>query len=196
MQPMINNSIFTKPSNCIFGFGIPNSKESFFEDQENASKDFAKMFGGVWSRYYYQFIRELEFTEPKLFVTGLKIKHNLTLEDFHKMFNSYYVVVLFSHWKGDAVEFSDGLKSTSEIVEGIPSSFHGILDLCVCHPDRLALLIREKKPNCLVRYIPNKATPIFWLNFYLVLFSYLNSNDLSYLKALEDTIFEFLKSKS
>lgn len=153
------------------------------------------MFGGIWSKYYHQFIRELEFIKPKLIDTGLKIKHNLTLVDFHQMFNTYCVVVLFSHWKDDTVEFYDGLKNISEIVEGIPSDFHGILDLCVCHPDGLALLIRKKKPNCLVRYIPKKATPLFWLNFYLVLFTYLKSIDLPYLKALEDVIFELLKSK-
>lgn len=183
-----------KPHNCIMGFGIPTSKEVFFSDQNNADKDFAKMFNGLWSKYYHQFIKELNLIEPKLLEIGLKIKHNVTIQDYQQMFDNNDVVVLFSHWKKDNIEFADGLKNIKEIVDRIPDDFCGIIDLCVCHPDNLAILIREKKPNCLVRYIPRKATPFFWLHFYLILFNYLQEKDISYLTALEDVIIEFLKS--
>jgi len=191
---MTSSNKFIKPEDCVLGFGIPTSKESFFQDQENENKDFAKMFGGVWSKYYHQFIKDLKLIEPQLLETGLKIKHNITLADYHQMFSNNQLIILFSHWKDDKVEFSNGLRPICEIVDGIPNNYAGIIDLCVCHPNELAVQIREKKTNCLVRYIPRKATPYFWLNFYLALFNYLKEENISYLKALDDVIAEFLKS--
>lgn len=192
----MNNSIIQKiikPSNCVLGFGIPTSKNDFFRDQSDSNKDFAKMFNGMWGKYYHQFIKDLERVEPLLKETGLNVKHNLKLSDYQSLFEGNDVVILFSHWKNDRIEFSDGLINIEDIIQAIPDEFTGIIDLCVCHPNKLAMKIRENKPNCLVRYIPRAATPSSWLKFYSIFFTYLKQKDLTYLTALEDVISEFLK---
>jgi hypothetical protein len=52
------------------------------------------------------------------------------------------------------------------LVECIPRSFSGVLDLCVCHPDDLVTLLLRDRQLCTVRYLSNRANPIFWLAFY------------------------------
>lgn len=181
-----------KPANCALGFGIPTLKPDFHSDLNKENKDFAKHYGGKWRKYYHQFISILHEVEPILLNMGITIEYNMTLADYRELLRQKEVVILFSHWHKDKVEFHDGLKDISEIVQTIPISFDGIIDLCICHPTQLSFLIRKKRPNCLVRYIPNKATPAFWLHFYLVLFKHLQKTDNTYLTALEEVIAAFL----
>ncbi len=185
--------LIVKPENCVLAFGIPTSKAAFFSDLKRLEKDFAKRF--VWSRYYVQFIQELEEVTPLLKDLGVTIVTDLKLQDYGKLFQKYGVVILFSHWKENKVEFEDGLQEIEKMIPLIPDTFDGTVDLCVCHPKNLAELIRREKPNCLVRYIDNEATPFLWLNFYSILFRHLKEQNLTYLKALEDVAIEFLKAK-
>jgi hypothetical protein len=97
-------------------------------------------------------------------------------------------VVLFSHWYEDAVEFSDAFEPISAIVTAISPAYSGILDLCVCHPVSLVKELRIHRPDCLVKYLPTEAAPHYWLYFYRILFSRLQSQDLTYLAAIEEVV--------
>lgn len=186
-----------KPADCILGFGIPTARAAFFADQQNPKKDFARRFDGIWNKYYFQIVKNLEKLLPIYEEAGLRVVHNMSLADFGAFFSDSKnkVIILFSHWHEDQVEFADGLVEIEAIVDKIPLNYEGIIDLCVCHPTQLSLAIREKRPYCLVRYIPREATPAFWLYFYVVLFRYLEQKDISYLQALEDVIKQFLSTK-
>lgn len=179
------NETFTKPQNCVLAFGIPTSKENFHNDLKRTDKEFAKMFEAGWARYNIEIIQVLEGLKKEYNKVGLNIVYDLTLSNFRKLFLNYDVVILFSHWKENEIEFSDGFVNTTEILNHIPNDFNGIVDLCVCSPKELAMGIRKTKMNCVVKYTNGKAIPSFWLHFYSVLFNYLKNNDVYYLDGLE-----------
>lgn len=179
----MNKSIVT-PSDCLLLFGIPTTKAAFFDDIERKDKDFASLFGGRWSRYEYQFVSELNRLRKSFEKTGLKILENATLNDFEKELEKYQVIILFSHWVGSQVEFSDGLRDIDNVVDAIPQSFNGVIDLCVCHPNQLAKKIREARPNVTVKYTAAPATPLMWLNFYSILFHHLHEKPADYVSSL------------
>lgn len=134
---------------------------------------------------------------PIITALGARIIHELTLSEFGNLFanKNIDVVILFSHWNENTVEFYDGLYEVSVIVQKVPPEFGGIIDLCVCHPERLAIELRQERPRCLTRYANNIATPSFWLYFYLALFRFLSDCNLTYLSALEKTVDSFLTNK-
>lgn len=181
------------PEDCVLAFGIPTDKAVFFADQYRKNKDFAKRYDGVWSKYYHQFISEFEQIIPKLKNLGLRIERDLTLVKFRALFKQYKVVILFSHWQEDKVEFHEGLQPLDDIIEQIPTQFGGVIDLCVCHPNGLALKIRQSRPNTLTKFIPNSAIPYFWLHFYLVLFKHLHQENKNYLSVLDEVSEAFFK---
>lgn len=184
-----------KPRNCAFVFGIPTSQEGFRVAEQGKSADFLKRFKGGWTQYYLQFVRDLESVEPLLRKWGVAVVHDATIGDFARLLvESYDVVILFSHWQGDAIEFRDGLAGTSALLAAIPPTFAGILDLCVCHPMSLVKELRNHRPGCIVKYLPSEAAPHYWLYFYRTLFSQLQNRNLSYLAAIEQVACAFLDS--
>jgi hypothetical protein len=177
------------------GFGIPTTEETFRANLLNAEKDFAKRFNGIWPRYQQQFIAHLTDAREEMKKAGLNVEYELTLKKFQMCFQEtkYRVIILFSHWKQDHIEFADGLTGIDSIIEAVPVNFDGLIDLCVCHPKRLAIELRAQRPNCLVKFIDKRATPSFWLAFYSVLFRHLHSSQMSYPNAMMDVISEFKK---
>lgn len=184
-----------KPSNCAFVFGIPTSQEGFRMAEQSNNADFAKGFAGGWAQYYLQFVRDLESVEPLLRKWGVVVIHNATFGDFAKVFSGRFdVVILFSHWDDDAIEFRDGPAGTQALLAAIPLTFAGIVDLCVCHPMSLVRELRDHRPNCIVKYLPTEAAPHYWLYFYRTLFNQLQNQNLSYLAAIEQVACAFLDS--
>jgi hypothetical protein len=173
--------------------GIPHTHEGFRRAQERKDAAFANSFLGGWPQYYSQFARDLEALEAVLYHLGVTILHEASLGEFaHALTQPYDVVVLFSHWHDNAVEFSNGLEPTGAILSVISPTYTGILDLCVCHPKSLVRELRSHRPDCLVKYLRTKALPHYWLHFYRVLFSQLQAHDLTYLAALEEVARAFL----
>lgn len=177
-------------------FGIPISKERFRQHQLSEKADFAKRFIN-WSQYHYQFVSNIERISPIISQLGVSVIQDLTLKDFESLFNKkkINVIILFSHWNTNSIEFDDGLADLQSIVNKIPLDFYGILDLCVCHPEKLTKMLRKFRPNCLVKYTHKKATPFLWVYFYMVLFKYLKDHNVTYLTALEKVIKEFLTDR-
>ena len=103
---------------------------------------------------------------------------------FRDLFKPGKVVILFSHWNENQVEFIDGMAGIKRVVDSTPQPLHGILDLCVCHPCQLVEALRGPLGNdSVIRYSISRATPSLWIRFYEVLFRLLDCEDLSYGKA-------------
>lgn len=184
-----------KPSNCAFAIGLPTSRDEFRKALESERADFAKRFLGGWAQYYGQFVTDLVEMESRLRNWGVCIIHNASLTDFAELFaRPFDVVILFSHWSGDSVEFRGGLENVSATLAAIPKGFDGLLDLCVCHPVALARALSIHRPRCLVKHIPVEAAPEYWWRFYRILFSQLHTRELTYLAAMEEVAGAFLDS--
>jgi hypothetical protein len=176
-----------KPSDCVIVMGIPNTRVGVRRAQERTDASFANGFVGGWPQYYAQFVRDLEAVEFPLRKLGVTILHEASLGDFaDALTQNFDVVLLFSHWYDDAVEFSEGLETIATIISSIPPTYSGILDLCVCHPLSLVKELRIHRPKCLVKYLSTEASPHYWLSFYQILFNQLQSRDLTYLLAIEE----------
>lgn len=182
-----------KPASCALAFGIPTTQEGFLRACENPHADFAKCFLGGWAQYHAQFVVDVEVVEPVLRKWGVTILHDASLADFARIVaGSFDVVILFSHWKDDAVELCDGLETISTLLDAVPPAFAGILDLCVCHPLALVTQLHLHRPACIVKYLPTEAAPHYWMYFYRTLFSQLRNRDLTYLTAIEEVACAFL----
>ena len=198
------NTTFDILTNCILAFGIPTSRAAFFSDQHRADKDYSRRFCGVWHRYDRTVVHAVRRVEPYLVGWGVHVVYDLTLKQFGKLLTrkEVSVFILVSHWREypedenrwDEVEFADGLAPVAEVVEQVPRSFDGILDLCVCHPDSLKDRLRRERPQVVVKSVPGKATPYFWLYFYLTLFKQMQEQKVSYFKAFNDVMAELFRS--
>ena len=198
MDEQVISKQVIKPSNCVFAFGIPTTKDDFYHDYWNSSngKDFISGSQITWNKYNYEIVSFIEDFEKTVKAIGLNIKHQLTLQEFGSLFllTDIYAIVLFSHWKDDQVEFFDGLKSIDSILEVIPNNYYGVIDLSVCHPVNLALAIRKEKGiDNIIRYSLKASTPAYWLSFYKGFFRLLYEEDLNYLTAFETTINFFIE---
>ena len=191
----MNHGIATRivrPSECILGFGIPTSETCFRQDLGRHDKDFAKRFE-LWTRYRSEFVSDLNTVGPQMSALGVQVVHELTVGRFGALVNAATVFILFSHWNGEAVEFADGLQSTTTVAQVIPTDYAGILDLCVCRSESLASKVRSTRPKCLVRHVVGtEITPSYWLFFMLVLFKVLQNQPMSYLDGVERVVKEFL----
>ena len=186
-------SIITKPSQCVLGFGIPTSRAAFRQSLSNKNKDYASKIGPSWSYYNTKIANPINALAASLAKTGLTIIHDLTFKKFQTLFSEYDVIILFSHWKDDKIEFYEGLIPIEPIVDIIPYEFYGIIDFSVCHPKAISLRIREKKLNCTTRYSKSKLEkPIYWLYFYLQLFKELEKNNWYYFDAFRNSILQSL----
>jgi hypothetical protein len=178
-----------KPRDCILAFGIPTSEADFRADLRSVCKDFARNFNGLWARYEAEFIDPLVKVERIIRNLDTRVVHGLTLARFGALVATADVFILFTHWIGEQVEFADGLQPIAPIVEAIPQTYAGILDLCVCRSDRFAAAVRSARTGCLVRHVAERAvTPAYWLYFFMVLFKYLEHHDTSYLNAVAEVI--------
>lgn len=194
-----------KPCECAIAFGIPTSEEAFRRDVSRPDKDFARHFGGLWSRYNFEFVSVLRGIEPAMRRLRVPIVQNLDRGHFQALTRSASVVILFSHWCDQGIEFADGLCSVSVVAETVAPEFEGILDLCVCRSTELAAAVRSKR-RCIVRHtvdvvdpassvtpIPSEVTPEYWLYFFMMLFKHLDQVDTSYPSAFEHVMNLFLK---
>jgi hypothetical protein len=59
------------------------------------------------------------------------------------------------------------------------------MDLCVCHPRQLVVLLKQKCPDCLVKLTDTEASPLLWIYMYQALFKILNTKP-DYFQALAD----------
>ena len=124
---------------------------------------------------------------------NVQIVEELTLAALSKLFSRpSSVTILFAHWSetDGTVELADGVVSCEEIVRVVPDGFTNIIDLCVCHPTQLVILLKQKCPDCLVKYTNTKASPLAWIYVYQATFKILTTQP-DYFQAVADA-FEVL----
>lgn len=199
MTSIVSRKII-KPENCVLAFGIPTTESDFVENLKSFNKGFSQFFKDQYGEralkeYIRQILDDLRTIEPILTELGLQIIHKLSLKTFGELFqqSKYDVIILFSHWEYDLIEFSGDLVGKSAVLDQIPTTFSGIIDFCICTSKSMGIDMRIERPNSLIRISKNEALPYFWLYFYLVLFKHLKQGNKSYIEALGDVVAEFSK---
>jgi hypothetical protein len=181
----------TRPENCVLGFGIPTTPEAFLESHRYGPAGcFAQSFStpngnADVNAYQMEVIVPCQRLGTEIRRLGALVVPDLTLAGYNRLFHDpkTHAAIVFSHWGGDYIELQDGPASAGAIIAAIPQSFAGVVDLCVCHPEALISPLRASRPQCLIRYVSVKATPIIWLHFFRDLFHYLRRRPTSYLDA-------------
>lgn len=188
--------MIVKPADCVLAVGLATSRTGYLADLRRPDADFARRFRW-WERYRHEIVRPLRRRCRQMTALGLTVAPDLTLPRFGALFNRRFkVVILFAHWKANAVELRDGFASAEAVVEQVPAGGEYVLDLCVCHPRELKIALRQHRPHCMVRSTHGKATPALWLAFYYFLMHRLYHEDLTYLQGLELAIDHFQRGWS
>lgn len=174
------------PKDCVVGFGIPTSIEEFVEANGSGRSHYVKTWLGGLPQFRRLLLGDFERFMRFADLCQLSVVPRLTLSDFGRMLGGQFaVVVLFSHFDSDHIEFHDGFVDSDEVLEAVPVAFEGILDLCVCHPASLVRRL-DSEWSCLVKWTDRPTAPAYWLMIYETLFTVLHTRKLSYLDALEE----------
>lgn len=173
-----------KPNDCVIGFGIPTSKSAYIT---NKNMGYSRLYE-TKAKYNYDIIVPINNFMKIITAWGVITIFDLNSYNFANLFrkNGFKVIILFSHWEDDFVEFSNGLIAIDEICNSIPEQFNGTLDFCICHPEKLIKKIIQTKPDIDFRYTNEQVTPKFWIDFYTALFSILRVKNVTYNIALLD----------
>jgi hypothetical protein len=184
-----------KPSDCTIAFAIPTSVAEFrahIADPEN--HEFARKVSLKERCYEYAVIRAIIKATTGFKALGFNVATQVTLARFVDLcsIRPTGVVILIAHWNEHSVEFYDRFFGVTEIVTCIPSSFEGVLDLCVCHPKELADKIRMARENIkLIRFSTSVVTLRVWLWFYLAVGRELAETGGTYLQAVDSVLAAF-----
>ena len=181
------------PERCAMAFGIASSRSGYERHlATRAAHDFVPAVCPAWPAYA-RVVRQLDAAIARLRSLGVVVHRDVTLEDFGRCFDGASVVILFSHWARDSVEFDDGLAPYTDVVSAVPHDFSGVVDLCVCHPAALVLQLRRDRRECLIKASQSKTRISYWLQFYVVLFQYLRNTASTYSDAVEIVATGFLE---
>ena len=175
------------PDECVVVFGIPTSKTGFVRHLGQRSRhDFVPNVCPAWPAYE-RLVEQIELAIPRINSFGVDLRQDATLSQFAEVFFNKRVVILFTHWANDRVEFDDGLHRIDTVAAAVPETYDGVIDLCVCHPDELVMTLRRDRPACLIKRTRSKARVSFWLQFYQVLFRVLTDRHVTYSEAVAIT---------
>ena len=171
---------------CVVGFGIPTTANEFLQAKQSGRSDYVNSWFGGLPQFRRTLLRDFERFLCFANLCDLPIVTALTMPTFSKLLaGKFSVVVLFSHFDCDHVEFHDGFVSSQRVLDAVPLDFEGILDLCVCHPSSLVKKLDADRP-CLVKWTERPTAPAYWLMIYEALFTALQSQRLTYLEALDE----------
>ncbi len=188
-----------KPANCVLAIAIPTTELEFRSALNRpVPGDFASR-NPAWAKYRHDIVEPFLEAESSYRACGVQVITNTNFSKFGDAIRSHaQVVTLFAHWIGDAVEFADGPRKSEEIVELIDVEREGVLDLCVCHPERLVRSVKQHSRLTTVRYSLCEAKVDLWFGFYRVLYATLLQYDIDFATAIERTVGTFrtaLKSR-
>lgn len=196
-KQMILDEIIT-PDRWSFVFGIPLSDAEYsLRKTSNIANSFVNRFRS-FPQYQNLIIDIYQATLDKTIrdhQLNIPIIRRARLEDFHDQFiEKDRIIVLFSHWEKDQIEFSDGMHPYQAVAAAIPDDYHGIIDLCVCHPHGLPEVIKARSPNCFVRYTSTRSTVGYWLLYYTIFLKILVDTPCTYADAISRTIHLLINS--
>jgi len=108
MNSILNKPV--KPSNFIFGIGIPTSKNDFYNDLKTDNKHFAKTIKGEWAQFNAEVLPTIKLAISIMKKLGVRVISEMTLKMFGNILkaNPTEIVILFTHWKNEPfkLEFS------------------------------------------------------------------------------------------
>ena len=178
---------------CCVIFGVPLDNAGYRKDLEREDVDFVRFSGMTWPTY------RQEVAEPAMRIIaeanqfGARVITDATLDDWEAMFHEPLdVVVLVTHWFGESIELRDGMHDVQAVIQRISPGFNGALDLCVCHPEPLAIAIRDFFPDALAHYPSVPANPRVFFPYIRALLWRLSQGDCSYLTASTEVVDAFL----
>jgi hypothetical protein len=185
------------PSECALAFCLPLERTSFLNGV-SLQGSYSSRYKGGWQQYQKLFVSEADRTFALLRSLGVHIETSVTCAGFADMLSSgrWGAVVLFSHWYGDSVEFSNGFCGYTDIIQALPNGVRGIVDLCVCHPDALVSALLTQQTELNLRATREKSSPQIWMSFYTVFFRVLFEGRYSYFEAFELVASEFIKQST
>lgn len=189
---------YIKPDMCTIAFAMPMDEDAFNKDAQDEKKNFARdIYDGIWGKYRNEFVNPFRKNGIEAYMkrAGVNLVYDVTIEDYGRLFHDEKrpVVILFAHWDKECVEFHDGFATVTQILEKIPDSFSGFVDLNVCHPESLVAEIDKQKRNCVAKSLYETAIPYIWLHVYVQIFKIMEAEDITYLDALERAISSLIK---
>lgn len=175
-----------QPSDCAMAVAVPTSRDSYLEHiAAPRHRDFVPRICPVWAKYQRELVEPFAEVLPRIQGAGVKVVVRATLKDWAALLSDgFAVVVLIAHYNSWAVEFYEGMVDIDQVVAAVPQGYEGVLDLCVCHSERLVTSLKLGR-NCLVRFSSASATPSVWAYFYSVLFEVMTAQRCDYLSAVE-----------
>lgn len=176
-----------KPRQCIFVFGIPTSEEAYVASRQSAGDYYAKKYL-KWEHYDKAFSQNALQVQEAARELGVNVRKYVSCQEFCELFNGAFdVIILFSHWSGEAIEFKYGFGTAARIAHNIANTdFAGIVDFTICQSRPSGDRVKHRCPNCAVFVGDEDLSPNFWLAYYLALFKQLKDNRFSYLDADEE----------
>jgi hypothetical protein len=180
-----------RPSDCTFVFGLPMDFDAFRRDLDSSDKHLVPKCYPYWIAYRQDVVEPGELLMEEARRLGAAVATDVSLERFGSVFDRS-VVILVAHWVGESIELADAIHGIPEILEAIPPSFDGFVDLCICHPDSLALSIRERCGRAMVRYSPIESPTEIWFAYYRALLRILANFERTYPDATAELLSHFL----
>ena len=177
---------------CRVVVGIPLDLAAFRADLERPDADFVHCHP-IWALYRREVIEPAAHVLETARRVGAGVITGATLDDFEAMFTEPLdVIFLITHWCGETIEFRDGLHPVQSVIERIPPRFDGAIDLCVCHPESLAIAIRDRFPEVVTHYPRIPAKPRAFFPYVRAMLWRLSHGDCSYLTASSEIVGAFL----
>jgi hypothetical protein len=185
----------TTPAECAILVAIPTSNDGFNQLLDQRDSEYVKRFMGGWMQYE-GVSKLLNRAIEKYKNLGLgQVTCNAQQAHWASALLSFRVVILVAHWIEDdhgnsAVEFFDGPYPVRAMVDNIPASFSGVIDLSVCHPYQLVQTTPQVR-SWSVLYSEFEASPILWSEMYCSIFEVLNHYTMDYKEAATEVIREY-----
>lgn len=189
-DPAMESERAVLPHDCVLAFGLPLTADDFKAAFHDPNRDYARQYPAGWEQYRRNFASHVEDFIARYKKLGVRVVYGLRGSDLVGLFACGSVVTLFTHWTASGIELCDGILRLSSVVDSVPYTFSGVLDLCVCHPKGLPELLVRDRPLCSVRYIEDDAKPVFWLAFYEALYRLLKLGGRTYRDAMTEIILE------
>ena len=153
----MNNELTFRPTplkKCLLGITIPQTQEAFYRDlRPDSPKDFAKSFSKklsgcnenfIWNKYESDIVKLVKKVQSEVQKLGVTVILDFSLNHL-KHLENYDVVTIIGHWIShcEKIELADGIYSTNEFIDVIPTNAGCMLDLTVCNSTILADEIKK-----------------------------------------------------
>lgn len=163
-----------QPSDCIIAVGIPLKREDFMSCVDRVhEQNLIRTQALSWSKYEREVVAPFCRAAHTWRKLGVHVYTSVSIAKLKEIFhaNNPKVVMLISHAHGSFIELIEGMVPTSEVLNVIPESYSGTIDLCVCNSRTFAKQLKQERPNLIVKYSDNPAMYTVWFGVYSIMFA-------------------------